>query len=175
MEKWKKVEHLDKYLISNKGRLKNEKTGRILKTKVNKRGYLCNTISVNGKIMVVKIHRLIAISFIPNPENKITVNHIDGNKTNNNINNLEWATYSENNLHAYLIGIKTPHWLNKFGENHPKSRSVARITKDYKESKSYKSITEAAKQNNVSIGNISRVLSGDRKTAGGYLWRYHQK
>ena len=118
MEKWKKVEHLDKYLISNKGRLKNEKTGRILKTKVNKRGYLCNTISVNGKIMVVKIHRLMAISFIPNPENKITVNHIDGNKTNNNINNLEWATYSENNLHAYLIGIKTPYWLNKFGDRH---------------------------------------------------------
>jgi hypothetical protein len=64
-------------------------------------GYLCQTLLVNGKSKRFYIHRLVAIIYIPNPSNKPWVNHIDGNRSNNNINNLEWSTISENIKHSY--------------------------------------------------------------------------
>lgn len=81
-------------------------------------GYLCFGGSNNWLV-----HRAVAMTFIPNPDNKPTVNHIDGDKTNNNVDNLEWATYSENTQHALKSGLiktgKDSHMYGKTGENHP--------------------------------------------------------
>ena len=83
------------------------------------------------------VHRLVANAFIPNPENKRCINHKDGNKKNNNINNLEWVSYSENMKHAYRTGLAIPPqtWLGKFGKSHPMSKPINQYTlqgKNYK-------------------------------------------
>ncbi len=169
MEKWKKIDGFDKYYVSNRGRVKNKKTGRVLKPCVSSWGYLRHTLSLNGVTSVVRVHRLMALAFIPNPENKPTVNHIDGNKTNNSLDNLEWATYSENNFHAYRIGLKVAHWLGKFKADHPRSKTVTQL-KDGHVIGKYISLTEAAEKANVSIGNISKVISGERKHTKGFTW-----
>jgi hypothetical protein len=81
----------------------------ILKQKIRSRGYYTIRISENSKRKQLKVHRLVAQAFIPNPLNKPCVNHIDGNKLNNSITNLEWCTYKENYDHAITTGLmKTP-------------------------------------------------------------------
>ena len=98
-EEWKEIEENNNYLISNLGRFK--RNNKILKLNINTRGYLYCNISTNNVITKVKIHRLVAKAFINNPENKETVNHIDGDKLNNNSNNLEWLTRKENIQHYF--------------------------------------------------------------------------
>jgi hypothetical protein len=103
-EIWKEIEFemigVNNYFISNYGRIKNNKA-EICKLKPNPHGYI--KISINKKSY--SVHRLVALAFIPNTENKEFVNHIDGNKTNNNLINLEWATCAENNLHKINSGL----------------------------------------------------------------------
>lgn len=89
------------YSISEDGRLYSHRNKIILKTVISWDGYEKVGYSINGKKIDIRIHRLVAIAFIPNPDNKETVNHIDGNKLNNHYTNLEWNTVSENTIHAY--------------------------------------------------------------------------
>ena len=118
MEEWKQIEQSPNYKISNYGRFKN-KRDKILKLKINAKGYYYCNISVNGKVSKVKIHRLVAKAFVSNPLNKNIVNHIDGEKLNNIFSNLEWCTTKENNIHAIEIGLNNPrenalnYWRNK--------------------------------------------------------------
>lgn len=100
------------YKISSFGNLKNKK--RLLTNTLDKDGYVRNSLYKNGKVKHTKRHRLVAIAFIKNPLNKKSVNHIDGNKLNNNISNLEWATHQEQEIHAYKNGLK----FADRGENH---------------------------------------------------------
>ncbi len=106
------------YQESNYGRTKSFKRGnvKILKPSVSRNGYLYINLKSNGVHKRYLVHRLVAILFIPNPDNKPQVNHIDGNKQNNRVNNLEWVTSSENITHAYECG------LQKYGEQHHKSK-----------------------------------------------------
>ena len=108
------------YQVSNKGRVKSMDrylNGHLMLAKIKKacetakrngrQGYLCTRIKdINGKSNCLYIHRLVAQTFIPNPQNKPTVNHKDGNKHNNCVENLEWATYSENNKHAIDTNLR---------------------------------------------------------------------
>jgi len=89
------------YMVSKKGDVYNVRNKRIIKPILNKNGYVYVTLCVSGKKKNRYIHTLVAKCFIDNPENKLFVNHIDGNKTNNNIDNLEWCTQSENTKHYY--------------------------------------------------------------------------
>lgn len=111
MEEWKPIERLDgKFYISSEGRVKNNKSGKVLKHRVNTNGYCQVALKPNGRAggdLCLRIHREVALAFIPNPDNKATVNHIDGNKENNAVSNLEWATMSENMTHAYDTGLKS--------------------------------------------------------------------
>jgi hypothetical protein len=113
-EVWRDIVGYERlYQVSNWGRVKSLprngtiKEERILKPRVTKNGYLYVHFR-NGNISkYVKIHRLVAEAFIPNPENKPQVNHINGNKLDNRVDNLEWNTASENTMHAFKLGLFT--------------------------------------------------------------------
>jgi len=172
-EVWKVIESYENYEISNLGNVKNTNTGRLLKS-CKLGGYavvgLCKT-----KVKTMQVHRLVAIAFITNPENKPHVNHIDKNPLNNNLNNLEWNTASENNFH------KSKGIIQKTNQN----KSVCRIHKDTNEIlEKYESIELAANwlfnngmgKNIHSLRtNISNVIRGICKTSQGYKWELEEQ
>jgi len=105
MNVWKEIDGYNgDYLISDNGKVKSVRTNRIMKSNL-RTGYPSVGLSLKGKTKNVRIHRIVAMEFIDNPYDKRCVNHIDGNKENNNASNLEWATHSENNLHAMRNGL----------------------------------------------------------------------
>jgi hypothetical protein len=95
VEMWKKITGYN-YSVSSLGRVRNDKRGNFLKPRNNKNGYYRVALLGNGKPKDILIHRLVALYFIGNPDNKPCVDHIDNNKINNNINNLRWVTIREN-------------------------------------------------------------------------------
>ena len=95
-----------KYAISNKGKLINVKNGKELKTRINMNGYLEVQLSTNGMKRTYRIHRLVAIAFLDNIENKPYINHKNGIKYDNRVENLEWCSHSYNTLHAYAQGLE---------------------------------------------------------------------
>lgn len=110
--KYKIMEELklirDNYWATKDGRIYSTKRNRYLKQRVGPRGYMMVNLSIDGKCKTFTMHRLIASTFIPNPDNKEQINHIDGNKTNNSIDNLEWCTASQNVTHAVNTGLYIP-------------------------------------------------------------------
>lgn len=150
----------DLYEVSQNGEVKSLLKNRLLKPWKHKKGYLVVTLTKDKKHNHFYVHRLVAEAFIPNPKNLPQVNHIDGNKENNCVTNLEWCNDDENRIHAYRNGLR------KMCEN----VKVEMYDLDCVLIKRYSSITEASKDSGVNIGNISRCLNGGCKTAGGYIW-----
>lgn len=123
MEKWKRMiyrgkDYGDYYLVSNMGRIRNSKTGKIRKLYLNTQGYciFSGTFGSRQNKKTIRVHKAVAETFIKNEENKSEVNHIDGNKLNNNVKNLEWCTPKENSMHA------VEHNLIKSGEESCRSK-----------------------------------------------------
>ena len=114
----KKIKNWELYTIDEFGKVKNTKTNKYLKGAINSKGYLKVELHLNKKIKKFFVHRLVAEYFVENPLNKEQVNHIDGNKLNNNMNNLEWVTNQENRNHA----IKNNLTKNLCGEEAPWSK-----------------------------------------------------
>jgi len=155
------------YEVSNSGRVRNLNTGRILKLYTEKIGYISTAISLNGKVKSFRIHRLVAVAFIPNPEKKKTVNHKDGNKLNNNDWNLEWATQLENNLHAVINDLikRNPR------KGLPNKMAISQYVISGEWVKDYKSISLAARENGFEQTSISKCIAGKYKTSYGYVWK----
>lgn len=107
-EIWQSIPGYEPYKASNKGNIISKDGLKIKSTYLSPIGYKTINLSFTGTNKTVQVHRLIALAFIPNPENKACVNHKNGIKTDNSICNLEWATHSENNSHAYKIGLRQP-------------------------------------------------------------------
>lgn len=131
VEIWKDIKDFPNYQISNFGRVKSKeritnvgiknvkeikREEKILKLFHNKKGYTQTILYRDKKPYPVKIHRLVANAFIPNPENKPQVNHIDGDKNNNRIDNLEWCTQAENIQHSYKTGLRDIEQIRELGK-----------------------------------------------------------
>ena len=161
------------YEVSALGNVRNARTKHILKQFPNNKGYLRLHLCKNGKAKWHRVHRLVAQRFIPNPLNKPEVNHKDGNKLNNCIWNLEWSTPSENNQHAYDNGLRE-NARKAASENAKKyfSKPVIQYTLDGKFIAEYPSAHEASRQTGINRGNISACCRGERKSAGGFEWKY---
>ena len=104
-EIWKPIKDFPSYYVSNRGRVYSAKSKKYLSPQVHKQGYLWVNIRNNGKTFHPMIHSLVAKSFIPNPYGFTTVNHKNGIKSDNNVENLEWNTQRQNNIHAYKNGL----------------------------------------------------------------------
>ena len=160
MEKYILINGLDHYAISNYGNIKNVKSGNILTSVLNKQGYLGYTFYQHGKKKSLRIHRLVALHFIPNPENKPYVNHKDGNKTNNHADNLEWCTVKENDNHARKNGLKD------------QEKPILAQEISTGDTFSFKSVTEAGAILGINTGTICKVLKGRRNKTHGYKFSY---
>lgn len=146
---------------------------KILKNNIGGHGYLRVNLWKDNICKMMKVHTIVANTFIPNPDNKRTVNHIDGNKLNNNVSNLEWATYSENLKHAHKIGLKIPSWKGKFGADHCRSKRVVQMDKQDNYISTFDSIREAENKTGINFSCISEVCNNrGQKTAGGFKWKF---
>lgn len=156
---WKNIVNFENYLISDKGEIKSIKTGKIMKPWLNKEGYLTITLkNIYGKRKTFKVHRLVARTFIPNPDNKITVHHIDKNKQNNKINNLEWRTHKEQRaIHFKIKKTEVP---------------VMQMDLENKIIQIWHSQQAASKILDIPRTNINKCCNRKRKTAGGFKWQY---
>lgn len=130
-----------------------------LKPQMSKKGYYIFNLCKNGKSKIYLLHRLIAEHFIDNKNNYEVVNHKDGNKLNNSLDNLEWCSFKDNVKHAYK---------NELMKN---CKKICQYDKKNNFIKKYYSINIASKETNVNQGNISMCVLGKRKTAGGYIWK----
>lgn len=179
-EIWKDIKGYEGlYKISNFGRVKslerysskyfNNLTKRINAKKIkgkiltSKKGkYLFVMLSKNGKYKTKSIHRLVAEAFIDNPNNYNCVNHIDGNKYNNSINNLEWCSVSQNNIHAYRNG------LNK------RNKKVLQYDMNGNFVKEWNSVRQVGKELGISFTQIGACARGELKKAHNYIWKYEE-
>lgn len=134
-------------------------------------GYYCMYFSNNNKRSSVRVHRIIAKAFIPNPDNKKTVNHIDGNKLNNNIDNLEWCTQKENVRHAWDNNLSHPSMKNKFGENHHSSIKIAKFDSNLNKISEFFGVNEACRVDGEKVGKISWAIKHGTKTKKGFYWQ----
>ena len=159
---WKEIPKTNgNYLISNTGVVKNAKTNHISKTVKLTGGYVYVYLNRSGEKRGYKrLHRIVAETFVPNPQKKPCVNHIDGNKENNSSDNLEWCTHKEN----------TRHLINSLGFKIAESSKKKVLCVET--GKIYNSVVEAAKDVGVSRPAISHILIGKYETSAGFHWRY---
>ena len=172
-EIWRDIKNYEGlYQVSNLGNVKSLRKNIILKGGLVGIGYYSVNLCKNKNHKSTKIHKLVAQTFIPNPNNYPCINHKDGNKTNNCVDNLEWCTHSYNNKEAYRIGLKK----SLKGKNNYYSRTlmipINQYSLDGNFIKRWNSISEASKELNLYHSNIIAVCKNKKRTAGGFIWKY---
>jgi hypothetical protein len=154
----------ENYRVSNKGNVKNTNKNYILSKNLKMGYHYVHINKTNGERKSMRLHRLVALAFIPNGDDtKTFVNHIDGNKLNNDVSNLEWITPQNNIKHAYDNQL-----LKAF------ERKVCKYDLDGNLLATYKSVKEASEKNNIDDAGIVKTCKGRRQTAGGFKWKYSE-
>lgn len=149
-EQWKVIEGYDSYEVSNTGKVRSKRKGSLLKLLDNGKGYYKAQLYYEGKAQKEYVHRLVASAFIPNPTNKLYVNHIDNNPSNNDVSNLEWCTHQEN-----------MEWMKKQGRNKRTQKWLEHL--HLAQSKEYRAVIGK----NIETGQIIRFEKlNDVKKAG---------
>ena len=177
-EIWKDIKGYEGlYQVSNLGRVRSyqrNKQGRLVNQYYDKRGYKVVTISKQSKLKLCKVHRLVAQAFIPNPEGKPQVNHIDENKGNNCVDNLEWC---DNKYNArYGTKAKRAYETSQLRGNNGliPQKAVIQCNLNGDVIKEYCSVMDAARQLKIDQSSIIKCCRQHRKTAGGYIWKYKE-
>lgn len=178
----------DYYSISSDGRVFSKRRGKCLQPKKSQAGYLRVGLACNGKIKMMSVHRLVALAFIPNPENKPTVNHINEIKTDNRVENLEWATNAEQNVHGTRLQRAKAHT-----DYHARNIDYSVVASKHDYSKlakinshpvkvwdisgeepiymgEFPSQKAASEFTGVSVGKVSQCVSGQTKSCKGYTF-----
>ena len=173
MEIWKDIEGYEGlYQISNLGNVKSLERKKIdgrlchekiLKQAKNKCGYLSCEFCKDGVGRRFLIHRIVAQTFLPNPDGKREVNHINGIKTDNRVENLEWNTSKENQLHAYRSGLQIK-----------PTKPIVQYDLNGVFIREWVSAKEAATKTNLKRSNICHCCKGRIHHTGGYIWRYKE-
>ena len=189
-EEWRPVPGYEAYYsVSNHGRVWSHYRNRHLKPIIGKTGYEFVHLSVAGNAKRIPIHRLVAEAFIPNPENKPTVNHINEVKRDNYVGNLEWATVREQNIHGTRIERAKAHtdWQarnekidyravaakhNYHEINRKQMKPILQFSREGILIARHDGVSEAARKVGVLASHICCCLKGRRKSCGGYQWKY---
>lgn len=166
-EEWKEIKGYEElYRISNTGKIYSNITNKFIKPFINNGNYYEVVLKKEKRSKHFRVHRLVAEAFIENKNNCRCVNHIDGNKKNNNVNNLEWCTHKENMNHAV-----------KYKLIHTKGKKTKINQYDLNNNfiKTWDSIREIEKEYNVTHTSIRYCCMGKNKTCKGYIWRYYDE
>jgi hypothetical protein len=161
MIEWKPIPNYENlYEISSLGEIKSlyNKQSKILKQGIGSKGYKNITLCKNGKQTTFNVHRLVALVFLPNPNNLPCVNHKDENKLNNDASNLEWCSYYHNNVYGSRL-----------------TKSATKISVPVmcvETNKTYSSASAVQRETGICQSHISQCCNGKRKTAGGYHWKF---
>lgn len=189
-EEWEPLPEFESaYMVSSLGRIFSLRTHKMLKPKQTPAGYLRVSPCVDGVRKEYAIHRAVALAFIPNPDNKPTVNHINEDKTDNRVTNLEWATNAEQNVHGTRIERAMAHtdWVartekidytavaakhNYHEINRNQMKPVLQFDRHGIFIAMFDGVCEAARAVHVNAGHLCECLKGRRKSCGGYQWKY---
>lgn len=158
-ESWRQSNEMKNYEVSSEGRIKNSKTGRIMKTSINKRGYEQVCLSENGKQYTKRVHKLVAEAFHPGEHEGLEVTHLDKNRSNNRADNLAWKTRSEIIQQTYKDGRKQTHRMKR-----------VRCVETGKE---YESLVECARDMGISRESVSKCVNNTTiRTKDGYHFEF---
>lgn len=188
---WKEIDGYEGlYSVSSDGQVFSHISGRCLKPLVTRTGYLRVHLVKDHKIKCMAIHRLVAQAFIPNPDNKPTVNHINEDKTDNRFENLEWATFLEQNIHGTRIERAMAHtdWKRRSAKmdyaaiaakhnysdmNRGQMKPVQQFDLDGVFIAQFPGLAAAARKLGISAGGLCKCLKSDEgRSYGGYRWKY---
>lgn len=178
MEHWKDIDGFEGlYQVSDKGRVRSldrvvlatrygkplpiTKKGRVLRTSVKKDGYVSIQIYKDSKYYTFTVHRLVAKAFVENPDNLPEINHIDGNKQNNTVDNLEWCTRGYNIRHAFKTGLYNPDNRRHNRKKVVRSDGVV-----------FDSLTQAARESGTHISDVSMCCHGKLAHTAGYGFEF---
>ena len=189
MEIWKDIKDYEEmYQVSNLGNIKSLKrkiknngtygglctyNERTLRQFVDTCGYYFVNLCKDGIRKRIRVHRIVAQEFLKNPNHYNEINHIDGNKLNNNVLNLEYCTHQHNTKEAWRLGLIHPNF--KLGKDHHNSKSIQQFNKDGVFIKEWDCARQAERELGIANQNISHCCNGKCKTAGGYIWRFTVK